>query len=106
MAAADGHAVVGMDFSENMLAKAREKDTRDQIRWVAASADRLPFSDQSFGCITSAFALRNLRACLDKAFQENFRGLKNDGRVLHLDFGRPDPGSFRWGHQLHMSIGV
>ena len=106
LAAAEGHDVVGLDFSENMLAKAREKDTQSKIRWISASADRLPFSDRSFGCVTSAFALRNLRSILDKAFQENFRVLKSEGRILHLDFGRPKPGFFRWGHRMHMAIGV
>src|ERR1039457_4594762 len=28
-----GHTVVGLDFSERMLAKAREKDTAGAIRW-------------------------------------------------------------------------
>jgi demethylmenaquinone methyltransferase/2-methoxy-6-polyprenyl-1,4-benzoquinol methylase len=106
LAAKDGHEVVGADFSENMLAKAREKDPASKIRWISASAERLPFSDRSFGCVTSAFALRNLRSCLDEAFSENFRVLTNQGTVLHLDFGRPKSGFFRLGHRAHMAFGV
>src|SRR5438132_6079037 len=64
LSAQAGHPVVGLDFSEPMLAKAKEKDKEGRVRWVYGSADRLPFSDRSFGCITSAFALRNLRGCL------------------------------------------
>ena len=60
-----------------------------QIRWMNGSADRLPFSDRSFECITSAFALRNLRGCLEAVFKENFRVLRAGGKVLHMDFGRP-----------------
>jgi len=82
LAAQAGHPVVGIDFSERMLAKAREKEAASglpagrQVRWMNGSADRLPFSDRSFDAITSAFALRNLRGCLEAAFKENFRVLR------------------------------
>ena len=69
------------------------------------SADRLPFSDRSFDCITSAFALRNLRGCLEAALKENFRVLRNGGKVLHMDFGRPDSALSRFGHQVHFASG-
>lgn len=100
------HAVVGLDFAEKMLDQARAKDTAGRIHWMQGSADQLPFSDRSFGCITSAFALRNLRSCLNQVFKENFRVLKKDGKVLHMDFGRPSSGVFRWAHHLHLSFGV
>jgi len=106
LAAEAGHSVVGLDFSERMLAKAREKDAQGKIRWVSGSADKLPFSDRSFGCITSAFALRNLRGCLEGVFKENLRVLKQGGKVLHLDFGRPTSSMSRWGHRLHLTYGV
>ena len=106
LAADAGHTVVGMDFSERMLAKAKEKDLAGRIRWINGSADKLPFSDRSFQCITSAFALRNLRGCLEAAFKENFRVLRDGGKVLHLDFGRPTSALSRWGHRVHLSFGV
>jgi len=106
LAAHMGHAVVGLDFSERMLAHAKEKDLGARIRWMNGSADHLPFSDRSFGCITSAFALRNLRGCLETVFRENFRVLRKDGKVLHMDFGRPTSPLSRWGHQMHLNIGI
>ena len=106
LAAGAGHAVIGLDLSEQMLVKAREKDPTGNIRWMNGSADRLPFSDRSFDCITSAFALRNLRGCLDAAFQENFRVLRNGGKVLHMDFGRPGSALSRVGHQVHLRYGI
>lgn len=106
LAAAAGHQVVGLDFSERMLEHARTKDTAHVVRWVPGSADKLPFSDASFGCITSAFALRNLRGCLDKVFRENFRVLRKGGKVLHLDFGRPRSSLSRFGHRMHLLLGV
>ena len=89
-----------------MLAKAREKDTRGRVRWMNGSADHLPFSDNSFQCVTSAFALRNLRGCLEAAFKENFRVLRNEGKVLHMDFGRPTSALSRWGHRMHLRFGI
>src|SRR5262249_2105934 len=106
-----GHAVVGLDFSERMLAHAREKEgthlaSGQQIRWMNGSADRLPFSDRSFGCITSAFALRNLRGCLEGVFRWNFRVLRVAGKVLDMDFGRTNSPLSRWGHQMPLNIGI
>jgi demethylmenaquinone methyltransferase/2-methoxy-6-polyprenyl-1,4-benzoquinol methylase len=106
LAAHAGHAVVGLDFSERMLAQAKGKDKEGRVRWMNGSADRLPFSDRSFGCITSAFALRNLRGCLAGVFSENYRVLRKEGKVLHMDFGRPTSPLSRWGHQVHLSFGV
>jgi demethylmenaquinone methyltransferase/2-methoxy-6-polyprenyl-1,4-benzoquinol methylase len=106
LAAQSGHTVVGLDFSERMLDKAREKDKEGRIRWMNGSADRLPFSDRSFDCITSAFALRNLRGCLEVALKENFRVLREGGKVLHMDFGRPNSPISRLGHRVHMSLGI
>ncbi len=106
LAAGAGHAVVGLDFSERMLAQAKAKDKEARIRWMNGSADRLPFSDRSFGCVTSAFALRNVRGCLEGVFRENFRVLRNGGKVLHMDFGRPTSALSRWGHRMHLNFGV
>jgi len=106
LAARSGHAVVGLDFSERMLETARQKDTKGKVRWMNGSADKLPFSDRSFECVTSAFALRNLRGCLEAVFKENHRVLRNGGKVLHLDFGRPKSALSRWGHRVHLNFGV
>jgi demethylmenaquinone methyltransferase/2-methoxy-6-polyprenyl-1,4-benzoquinol methylase len=112
LAAQEGHDVVGLDFSQAMLDKAKEKSTHAglpagrQVRWMNGSADRLPFSDRSFGCVTSAFALRNLRGCIEAAFKENFRILRNGGKVVHMDFGRPTSALSRWGHEVHLHFGI
>ena len=106
LAHARGHEVVGLDFSERMIAAARAKDPSGEILWMVGSADHLPFAEKSFGCVTSAFALRNFRNCLDAVFKETFRVLKSGGVVLHLDFGRPQFPPLRWGHRLHLTYGV
>lgn len=106
LAALKGHSVVGLDFSERMLEQAKSKDVHRRVRWINGSADRLPFSDRSFGCITSAFALRNVRGSLAEVFKENYRVLRNGGRVLHMDFARPRSAFSRLGHRVHLNFGV
>lgn len=106
LAAAAGHSVVGLDFSEAMLDLARRKDSAQTIRWINGSASRLPFSDRSFGCVVSAFLLRNVRGSLPEVFRENARVLRPGGKVLHMDFGRPASCLPRWGHRLHLRVGL
>src|SRR5713101_7251484 len=48
--------IIGVDFSEKMLAIGKEKGVR---RVTTADALALPFADRSFDCLTIAFGLRN-----------------------------------------------
>ena len=106
LAANRGNVVTGLDFSERMLERARSKDRKGAIRWMHGSADRMPFADGSFDCVTSAFALRNFGTGLDAVFGETFRVLKKGGIALHLDFGRPASRLWRLAHHLHLSRGI
>jgi demethylmenaquinone methyltransferase/2-methoxy-6-polyprenyl-1,4-benzoquinol methylase len=55
---------------------------------IVADAERLPFADNSFDCITIAFGLRNMT---DKtaALQSMHRVLKPGGQLLVLEFSKP-----------------
>src|SRR5258708_28302498 len=64
MARTHGHEVVGVDFSERMISRARAKDKEGSVLLVTGSAEALPFADRRFECVTSAFALRNFGSCL------------------------------------------
>jgi len=87
--------VVGADFSEGMLAHARPKlgEARTAkprgIVLVAADAQRLPFPDRAFACVTSAFLLRNLED-LERGLAEMRRVTAPGGRVVSLDIVRPE----------------
>ena len=77
--------ITGVDFSEKMLACAREKGVR---RAMLADAMALPFENASFDCVTIAFGLRNLpdyRAGL----REMQRVLRPGGHLLVLEFSLP-----------------
>ncbi len=90
-----GATVVGIDFSREMLdsAKANLGDGPG-LSWTCGDALRLPFSDGSFDLITVGYGLRNL-ANLERGLAEVRRVLKPAGRLLALDFGKPDNHAWR-----------
>jgi demethylmenaquinone methyltransferase/2-methoxy-6-polyprenyl-1,4-benzoquinol methylase len=90
-AASPGRPVVGADFSEAMLRRARLKLRARQERGVtllAADALALPFPDKTFACVTSAFLLRNL-ADLPAGLAEMRRVTAPGGLVAALEITRP-----------------
>jgi demethylmenaquinone methyltransferase/2-methoxy-6-polyprenyl-1,4-benzoquinol methylase len=78
-------AVVGADFSEEMLLRAKAKGLRNT---VLADALHLPFDDASFDAVTVAYGLRNMASWPD-ALREMRRVLRDCGHVLVLDFSIP-----------------
>jgi demethylmenaquinone methyltransferase/2-methoxy-6-polyprenyl-1,4-benzoquinol methylase len=96
-----GGRVVGLDFSEPMLAVARARAAREAqrgrsvpIQWVQGDAMDTPFPDGAFQVITIAYGLRNLASC-ERGVREFHRLLRPGGRVVVLDFGKPDNGALR-----------
>ncbi len=85
-----GVETVGVDFSSGMLEQARQRNTASvQATFVEADALQLPFGDNEFDLVTIAYGLRNL-AEFEAGLQELARVLKPGGRMLVLDFGKPD----------------
>jgi demethylmenaquinone methyltransferase/2-methoxy-6-polyprenyl-1,4-benzoquinol methylase len=83
--------VVGVDFSEPMLARARRKAERAgaEVRFLAADALALPFPDGAFDAATVAFGARNL-ADLDAGLREMSRVVRPGGRVVVLEITAPE----------------
>jgi demethylmenaquinone methyltransferase/2-methoxy-6-polyprenyl-1,4-benzoquinol methylase len=81
--------VVGVDFAERMLARAREKaGTRPGVRFEAADALALPFEDDAFDAATVAFGIRNVDD-LDRGLAEMARVVRPGGRVVILEITTP-----------------
>lgn len=81
--------LIGADFSHAMLVRARAKTMSDNpINWIESDALHLPFPDNSFDLVTSAFGFRNL-ANYDEGLREIFRVLRHGGECGILDFSEP-----------------
>ncbi|TRW48454.1 bifunctional demethylmenaquinone methyltransferase/2-methoxy-6-polyprenyl-1,4-benzoquinol methylase UbiE [Aliidiomarina halalkaliphila] len=85
--------VVLADINESMLQVGRDK-LRDMgivgnVSYVQADAEKLPFPDDTFDLITIAFGLRNVTD-KDAALRSMLRVLKPGGRLLVLEFSKPD----------------
>jgi demethylmenaquinone methyltransferase/2-methoxy-6-polyprenyl-1,4-benzoquinol methylase len=84
--------VVLADINASMLAvgrdKLRDQGLVDNIEYVQANAEALPFADNSFDIITIGFGLRNVTN-KDAALASMFRVLKPGGRLLVLEFSKP-----------------
>lgn len=81
--------IMGADFSHTMLVLAAKKtSSAHPVRWIEADALRLPFRDQSFDLITSAFGFRNL-ADYDRGLREIVRVLRPGGECGILEFSEP-----------------
>src|SRR3954464_277858 len=81
-----GH-VVGCDFSEPMLDRAREKAaarTADGLRFEWADALELPYDGERFDAVTVGFGVRNL-ADLDRGLREMPWTLKPGGPLVILE---------------------
>jgi len=81
--------ITGADFSHTMLVLASKKSSQQRpIKWIEADALQLPFPDQSFDLVTSAFGFRNL-ADYDAGLREILRVLRPGGECGILEFSQP-----------------
>jgi len=88
--------ITGADFSHTMLVRARAKAVAEAngsapLPFFEADALRLPFADDSFDLVTTAFGFRNL-ANYEAGLREMLRVLKPGGTVAILEFTEPAPG--------------
>jgi demethylmenaquinone methyltransferase/2-methoxy-6-polyprenyl-1,4-benzoquinol methylase len=77
--------VIGLDFSERMLERARKKAP---LEWVQGDLLALPFEDASFDAMTVGFGVRNV-ADLSLALSEARRVLRPGGRLAILEITQP-----------------
>ena len=81
-----GASVVGSDFSEGMLERARAKSRA--VRWEQANALALPYDDNSFDAATVGFGARNF-SDLGRGLAEMARVVRPGGRVVVLEITTP-----------------
>ena len=107
---ARGARVVGLDITPRMIEIAREKrdaaklDPRTGVlHLLVGDMGALPFSSDSFDLVTTGYGLRNVPD-LPAAIEEIRRVLKPGGRVLSLDFNRPNNAFVRAVYLTYLSV--
>jgi demethylmenaquinone methyltransferase / 2-methoxy-6-polyprenyl-1,4-benzoquinol methylase len=84
-----GGEVVGSDFSEGMLARARAKaGAQEGVRWEWGDAMGLDHPDATFDAATVGFGARNF-SDLDRGLAEMARVVRPGGRVVVLEITTP-----------------
>jgi demethylmenaquinone methyltransferase/2-methoxy-6-polyprenyl-1,4-benzoquinol methylase len=85
----DAGQVLLTDINGAMLQLGRDRllDAGLPVDAVRCDAERLPFREGSFDCVSVAFGLRNMTR-KDAALREMFRVLRPGGRLLVLEFSR------------------
>jgi demethylmenaquinone methyltransferase/2-methoxy-6-polyprenyl-1,4-benzoquinol methylase len=78
------------DINAEMLAVGRDKllDSGRFAPLARCDAERLPFRDETFDCVSVAFGLRNMTH-KERALGEMARVARAGGRVIVLEFSRP-----------------
>ncbi len=87
-----GKEITALDLSHSMLGAGRRTALahgREIPELVCGEGERLPFRDESFDGIMVAFGIRNLED-LAAGFGETYRTLRPGGRLVILEFTRPD----------------
>lgn len=88
----DQGSVVLADINASMLSVGRDRlfdrGYGNNIEFVQANAECLPFPDNHFNCVSIAFGLRNVTD-KDQALRSMLRVLKPGGRLLILEFSKP-----------------
>ena len=84
--------VIGVDISEEMLEIGRKKISKQGLDYVIelqdGDSENLSFENNTFDAITVAFGVRNFEN-LEKGLKEMHRVLKDDGKLVVLEFSQP-----------------
>tara|TARA_B100000902_G_scaffold288798_1_gene274993 strand:+ start:194 stop:898 length:705 start_codon:yes stop_codon:yes gene_type:complete len=77
-----------VDPNEGMIKKGKEKlKNFKELKWIVASAEKLPIKSNSYDFYTISFGLRNTKD-LNKVLSEAYRVLKPGGRFVCLEFSK------------------
>ena len=103
------HMAYGIDLAEGMLdiarIKIKEAGYQSKIMLQKADAQALPFLPATFDAVTISFGIRNIPD-LRLALLEMHRVLKKDGRLIILEFSKPQNPLIRGGHWIYLNAVV
>lgn len=101
---APGGSVIVADINGAMLEAGRrrllDKGLAHNLSYLQVDAEKLPFAEASFHCVTMAFGLRNVTD-KDAALAEMYRVLRPGGQVAILEFSHPTTEALRSVYDLY-----
>jgi demethylmenaquinone methyltransferase/2-methoxy-6-polyprenyl-1,4-benzoquinol methylase len=84
--------VIGVDISEGMLKKGRQKMVKRKIDHIismrSGDSEDLPFEDNYFDALTVGFGVRNFQN-LELGLAEMLRVVRTGGKLVILEFSKP-----------------
>ena len=95
-----GARTTGLDITHRMLQLASSRSSR--VSLITGDMTTLPFRSDSFDLVTTGYGLRNVPD-LDAAIAEIARVLRPRGRLLSLDFNRPESAVIRAAYLTYLT---
>jgi ubiquinone/menaquinone biosynthesis methyltransferase len=99
--AARGAKTTGLDITHRMLQLAHLR--QGDVDLITGDMTSLPFRSSSFDLVTTGYGLRNVPD-LNTAIDEIARVLKPGGRLLSLDFNRPENAIVRSAYLAYLTV--
>ena len=101
------HRAFGVDMAVKMLEIGQKKiiawHLDDRLMLRHGDVQALSFHNETFDCVSIAFGIRNIPD-LRLALLEMYRVTKKGGRVLILEFSKPDNPVLKAGHWLYLQM--
>ena len=108
--AARGAKTIGLDITHRMLQLAHLRQGHGEqalhpthVEFVTGDMTSLPFGAASFDLVTTGYGLRNVPD-LAAAVDEIARVLRPGGRLLSLDFNRPEHAAVRAAYLAYLTV--
>jgi demethylmenaquinone methyltransferase/2-methoxy-6-polyprenyl-1,4-benzoquinol methylase len=108
--AARGAKTIGLDITHRMLQLAHRRQgdggqapSPNHVELITGDMTSLPFRSSSFDLVTTGYGLRNVPD-LNTAIDEIARVLRPGGRLLSLDFNRPENAIVRSAYLAYLTV--
>lgn len=95
--------VIASDLTPAMMQAGKKRRGMENILWVAADAQHLPFAGETFDGVISGYLLRNV-GDLDRTLAEQYRVMKPGSRWVSLDTTPPQRNILQPFLRFHLQV--